>query len=200
MVAAARLSALFGALLCLLCAHPAVAAESERFVAEHLAFEVAGVVAWRSAWADERNPGFQLAGGGPEVNIGLEFDNGLGVLLGGRALFSRHLGADPALEGTFAEAVGQLIGILRISDWVRLGLGGEAGRLWQCCGSDSPANAALLFGGFLRVGVDFLPRTTLPRALSLWLRLGIDGHRLADSQSQLPSASMNLAVGLGLRL
>ena len=178
------------------------AAEPKRFLADHLTLEVAAIGSWRSSWAEERNPGFHLGGGGGEINLGLELDNGLGILIGGRTLWSKHLSDDEQLRGTFAEAVGQAIVQLRVSDWVRMGLGATAGRLWRCCGADveSPLTGALLFGGFLRVGVDFLPRTSLPRALGLWLRLGIDGHRAEDAMSLLPSVSMNLAVGVGIRL
>lgn len=180
---------------------PAQAVEAGRYVAEHLSFEVAGVGGWRGSWADERSPGFHITGGGGELNIGLEFDNGLGFLIGGRALFETHLGSDSQLAGLYADVVGQVIGILRISDWVRVGLGANVGRLWPCCSLDAtPTKAALLAGGFLRVGVDFLPRTSLPRALSLWLRLGVDGHRPDDAMSLLPQVSMNLTVGIGMRL
>lgn len=196
-----RLAPLVLLLGALLAGRPAQAAEAGRFLAEHLAFEVAGVGAWRGSWADERSPGFHIAGGGGELNIGLEFDNGLGFLIGGRALFEAHLGADTQQDVTYTDVVGQVIGILRISDWVRVGLGANVGRLWPCCSLDgTPAQSSLVAGGFLRVGVDFLPRTSLPRALSLWLRLGIDGHRPDDVMTVHPDVSMSLAVGVGMRL
>lgn len=178
------------------------AIEAKRFLADHLTMEIAGVGSWRSSWADERNPGFHVAGGGAELNFGLELDNGLGVLIGGRALFGRHIGEDEQLSGLFVEASGQAIVQLRVSDWVRVGLGATGGRLWRCCGPDieSPPTSELLFGGFLRVGVDYLPRTSLPRALSIWLRLGVDGSRPDDPMSLLPGVSMNMAVGMGMRL
>ena len=50
---------------------PAAAAGAGRFIADHLAFDIAGVGSWRAAWTDDRNPGFHLAGGGPEINVGL---------------------------------------------------------------------------------------------------------------------------------
>ena len=60
---------------------------------------------------------------------------------------------------------------------------------------------SLLAGGFLRCGVDWLPRqnATLLRALSLWLRLDLTGHPL-DESGALPRSSMALGLGLGLRL
>ena len=181
---------------------PASAEETRGFLRDHLTLEAAAVGGWRSSWAEENNPGFHVAGGGGEINIGLELDNGFGVLIGTRALFGKHLGNEDQLSGAYTDVVGQAIALLRVSDWVRIGLGADAGRLWRCCGADvETANtSSLLFGGFLRVGVDFLPRTSLPRALSLWLRLGVDGHRADDVMTLLPTVSMNMAVGVGLRL
>jgi hypothetical protein len=180
----------------------AQAIEAKRFLADHLTLELAAVGSWRSSWAEERNPGFHVGGGGAELNFGLELDNGFGVLIGGRALFGRHIGQDEQLSGLFTEASGQAIAQLRVSDWVRVGLGATGGRLWRCCGPEveSPPTSELLFGGFLRVSVDYLPRTSLPRALSIWLRLGIDGSRPDDALSLLPAVSMNMAVGMGIRL
>lgn len=180
----------------------ALGAEPKRFFADHLTLELAAVGSFRASWAEERNPGFHVGGGGGELNFGLELDNGFSVLVGGRALFGQHIGKDEQLSGLFTEGVGQAMAQLRVSDWVRVGLGFNAGRLWRCCGPEieQPQTATLLFGGFLRVGVDFLPRTSLPRALSLWLRLGIDGSKPEDTLSLLPSVSMNVAVGMGIRL
>jgi len=185
-----------------LSAKAAQAAEPGRFLAEHLSVELAAVGGWRVSWADERNPGFHIGGGGGEVNIGLELENGLGFLIGGRVLFERHLTQETPQSGTYADMLGQVLAQLRFSDWVRVGLGATAGRLWRCCGAEveSSATSALLFGGFLRVGVDFLPRASLPRALSLWLRMEVDGHKPEDAMSLLPAVSLNLAVGIGLRL
>lgn len=181
----------------------ALAAESARqYLAQHIAFELAATGGWRAGWADERDPGFHSAGGGAEINIGLELENGLGFLIGGRALFQRRFGQDLQSSGTYAEAIGQAIVQLRISDWVRIGLGATGGRLWRCCQAEaeSPATSGLIFGGFLRVGLDVLPRNGLPPAFSLWLRLELDGLKPEDPMAVLPAVSMNLAVGLGLRL
>ena len=71
----------------------AFAAPPTSWLADHIAFDIAGITGWRAAWADERNPGYQILGGGGEVNLGLEFARGLGVLVGGRALFGPTLGA-----------------------------------------------------------------------------------------------------------
>jgi hypothetical protein len=171
------------------------------WLADHIAFDIAGVTGWRAAWADERNPGFQILGGGGEVNLGLEFDSGLGVLVGSRVLFGSTLGA--VGEELYADASGQLIGQLRVADWVRLGLGVSVGRLWRCCSSDldMPQTSTLVAGGFARVGFDWLSRSaTLVRALSFWLRLGVDGHPNNGSDSLLPTSSMNLTLSLGFRL
>lgn len=178
------------------------AAESAaRYIGDRLAFDVSGTAAWRAAWTDDRNPGFHLAGGGGEINLGLEFDSGLGFLIGGRALFLSHVGRDESLSGLYIDASGHAMGQLRVTDWVRLGLGASAGRLWRCCGeSESPDLSAILVGGFLRLGFDILPRNALPRALGLWMRFGIDGAVGRSAMTRLPDSSLNIALGLGLRL
>lgn len=179
----------------------ASAAGVGRFLADHAAFDIAGVGAWRAAWADDRSPGFHLAGGGAEINFGLEFENGLGVLIGGRSLFLSHLGRNDLLSGMYVDAGGQLMATLRVTDWVRVGLGGSAGRLWRCCGdAELPELSALLLGGFLRIGIDLLPRNALPRALGLWLRINIDGTLPGVPTTYLPQTSMNVAIGVGMRL
>ena len=180
---------------------PAAAAPPTSWLADHIAFDIAGITGWRAAWADERNPGFQILGGGGEINLGLEFDSGLGVLFGGRAMFGPTLGAGGG--DLYADVTGQLIGQLRVADWVRLGLGASVGRLWHCCRSDldTPQTSTLLTGGFARVGFDWLSRNAnLVRALSFWLRLGIDGHPNNGADSLLPTTSMNLTISLGFRL
>ncbi len=178
----------------------AVAAEPSNWLADHIAFDVAGVTGWRAAWADERNPGFQILGGGGEVNLGLEFDSGFGFLLGGRAQFGPVMG--PGGGDLYADVTGHVTAQLRVADWVRLGLGASAGRLWHCCASemDTPQTSTVLAGGFARVGFDWLSRNTNLRALSFWLRLGIDGHPNNGSDSLLPTTSMNLSVSIGFRL
>lgn len=180
---------------------PAQAAGAGRYIADHLAFDIAGVGSWRAAWTDDRNPGFHLAGGGPELNVGLEFDNGFGFLLGGRALFLSHVGDDASMTGMYLDASGHATAQLRLTDWIRIGIGASGGRLWRCCGDAEDADlSALLFGGFLRLGIDILPRNALPRALGLWMRIGIDGTTGASATTRLPQSSMNIALGLGLRL
>lgn len=194
---------IFALTLCLGLAMPghANAAGAGRFIADHLAFDIAGAASWRAAWTDDRNPGFHLAGGGPELNVGLEFDNGIGFLIGGRALFLSHVGGDVSMTGLYIDASGHLMGQIRVTDWIRIGLGASGGRLWRCCNDAEDADlSALLFGGFLRLGIDVLPRNALPRALGLWMRVGIDGTAGAPLTTRLPQSSMNIAVGLGLRL
>jgi hypothetical protein len=187
-------------LLELLADTPASAAEPNRWLADHLALDGAAVASFRVALGDDRNPGFQTLGGGGELNLGLEFDSGFGFLLGGRALRLPNF-AHGATD-SFMEASGHLSAQFRLSDWVRMGLGASVGRFWRCCGdSESPLASSLLAGGFLRIGVDFLPRNAnLFRALGLWLRIDLDGHPLADSRSVLPTMSMAMTLGLGFRL
>ena len=180
---------------------PAAAEPPKNWLADHIALDISAITGWRAAWADERNPGFQILGGGGEVNLGLEFDSGFGFLLGGRALFGPTIGIGGG--DLYADATGHLMLQLRVADWVRLGLGASVGRLWRCCDSmvDTPETSAILAGGFARVGIDWLSNTSnLVRALSFWLRLGIDAHPNTGSDSLLPTSSMNLSVSLGLRL
>ena len=49
----------------------ASAGPASRWFLEHLALDVAAVTAWRVAWADERNPGFNMIGGGGELHLSL---------------------------------------------------------------------------------------------------------------------------------
>src|SRR4051812_800136 len=81
----------------------AVAEETRGFLRDHLTLEGALVGGWRSSWAEENNPGFHVAGGGGEINFGLELDSGFGVLVGTRALFGQHLGNEDQLSGAYTE-------------------------------------------------------------------------------------------------
>ena len=179
---------------------PAAAKQDGQWLAEHLAFDVAGAAGWRVAWAEARNPGFHFIGGGGEVNLGLEFDSGFGFVLGTRALFGRNLGPSGGL--LFADLTGQVIGQFRLNDWMRIGLGASAGRFFECCSSEvTPDRVSVLAGGFLRIGMDYLPRATgLPRGFSLWLRIGVDGHPGSTVDSRLPATSMNIGLSSGIRL
>lgn len=176
------------------------AAAPSRWLAEHILFDVSALAGWRASWADDRNPGYQILGGGGEVNLGLEFDSGFGFLVGGRTWFGPSVGQ--AGGNLYADATGHLMAQLRIAD-VRVALGASVGRLWQCCGSemDLPQRSSILAGGFARVGFDWLSRNApLARALGFWLRLGIDSHPRTGADSLLPTTSMNLTISWGLRL
>lgn len=188
------------ALPALLVSGPAAAKSDAQWLAEHLALDAGGTVGWRVAWAEQKNPGFHFLGGGGEFNIGLEFTSGFGFLLGTRAMFGKNLG--PSGGDVFADVTGQVVGQFRLSDWVRIGLGANVGRFFPCCdGQEAPDSSSLLAGGFLRIGFDYLPRNTnLLRGLSLWLRIGIDGHPGIPIDSRLPTTSMNIALSSGLRL
>jgi hypothetical protein len=191
-LAAALWAGLFGA--------RAASAAPAAWLADHIAFDISAIGGWRAAWADDRNPGYQILAGGGEVNLGLEFDNGFGFLLGGRVLFGPTVG--PEGSNLYADATGQLMAQLRVAD-VRIALGASVGRLFRCCTSDvdTPQTSSVLAGGFVRLGFDWLSRNaTLPRALGFWLRIGIDGHPDTGSDSLLPNTSMNLMIGWGLRL
>lgn len=179
----------------------AVAGDASRYLAEHVAFDVSGVMTWRAAWADDRSPGFQALGGGGEVLLGLELDNSFGVLLGGRVLSLSHVTPTAPSSGTFLEGSGEVLGTFRLSNLVRIGLGGQVGRFWRCCGEDAATDlSAIVYGGFVRIGLDVLPIQSLPRALVLHLRLGLDGMHPVSATTQLPNRSLSLALGFGLRI
>lgn len=176
-----------------------------RWLIDHLVVESAGILGWRAGWVGPQHTGFQAIGGGGEVNLGLEFGGGYAVIAGGRA-FAGRSSSDAGEESSepYLEASGHLGAQVRIADWVRLGAGASLGRIWRGPAGGAAQDAqglSLLAGGFLRCGVDWLPRqnATLLRALSLWLRLDLTGHPL-DESGALPRSSMALSLGLGLRL
>jgi hypothetical protein len=158
-------------------------------------------VAWRIGWADNYNPGFHVLSGGVEVNLGLEFDGGFGFVVGGRFLLGRTQGRDADARTTYGEGLGHIAAQLRLTDLIRMGLGGSAGRLWQCCGDpETLETSALLVGGFLRIGLDWSPITASAlKGLSLWLRINVDGAPSLDSASRVPTTSMSLATSMGIR-
>lgn len=167
---------------------------------DHLALDVAAVTAWRVAWTDDRNPGFNMLGGGGELHLGMEFDSGFGFLLGTRAVFGPKrstLGGD-----THADVAGHALLLFRVTDWVRISAGPTAGRLWQVdTRSDAAAYAdAPSIGGLLRFGIDVYPRqSNVLKAIAFWLRIQFDGHP-GKSESTLPSTSLSMSGSLGIRL
>ena len=178
----------------------AEAGPGSRWFLEHLALDVAAVTSWRVAWADERNPGFNVLGGGGELHVGLEFDSGVGFLLGTRAVFGPNRSV---VEGQpYGDVTGDALLLFRLTDWVRVAAGAAGGRLWMCCGNQPvPAQTdAVILGGLLRIGIDFYPRqSNVLKALSLWLRIDIDGHP-GSSESLLPTTSLSMSGSFGFRL
>lgn len=193
---------LLAALLCLLGLSAPALAKPTRWIQDHLALDAAGAFGWRAGWNDELRGGFQALYGGGELTCGLEFGS-YAVIAGGRVLGGTSNGADdpPAGRLSYLEASGQLGGQLMLSEHIRVELGAMAGRIFLCCSAAADyGKLALLAGGFLRFGVDFLPRDApLLRALRLWLRLDLASHPI-DSTAILPRASMALSVSLGLHL
>ncbi|MCS6912395.1 MAG: hypothetical protein RMK29_07820 [Myxococcales bacterium] len=196
------------ALLLVLLPWPAHAAPPSRWVLDHLLVDVGAQVGWRAGWVDPQHDGFSALGAGGEVNMGLEFGGGYGVVAGARAMYGTSSGQDAGVSSLpYLEASAQLGGQLRLSDLVRIGAGVSMGRIWRGtppgpAGPEPvpPAGVSLLAGGFLRCGVDWLPRSTatLLRALSLWLRLDLSGH--PPDRGALPRSTMALSLSLGLRL
>lgn len=182
------------------------AAAPAQWIQDHLVLDASLVAGWRSGWQDVERSGFQALVGGGELNVGLGFSGGFyGILAGARVLAGTSPSADlgyPSLP--YLEATGQLGAQVRVAEWVRLQGGVSLGRAWRGLGEEgpSPAGDALLLvcGGFLRMGVDWWPRDAqFLRALSLWLRLDLDGHPAA-SVASFPSTTLALALGLGIRL
>ena len=184
----------------------------KNWLRDHLSADLAAVVGWRSAWVNGPHSGFNLLGGGGELNLGLEFSGGYSVHAGARVLSGAAsapsgLGLSGADNLSFLEATGQLGGQIELTDWVRVELGASAGRIWRCCATPPAVVTPLTYdalslvaGGYLRLGVDWLPREgLLIHALSLWLRLDVDGHP-RDETDTLPSVSMALALSVGIRL
>ncbi len=187
------------------------------WLGQHLSVEAAAVGGWRAGWEDSQHGGFQALLGGTEVNAGLEFASGfVGVIAGARALGGRTVetaalppgGAPAPAPQTCVEATGHLGVQLRVFEGIRVLAGASVGRLWlwDDARAPDPGSPALLAGGFLRLGVDWLTREGgLVRALSMWLRIDMDGHVLQSvpppaQQPNLPTSSLSLAAGFGLRL
>ncbi len=185
-------------LLLLVSPRRAEAGPGSRWFLDHLALDVAAVTSWRVAWADERNPGFNMLGGGGELHFGLEFDSGIGFLLGTRAVFGPNRSV---VEGQpYGDVTGDALLLFRVTDWVRVAAGAAGGRLWLCCGDSSSGQTdAAIIGGLLRIGIDIYPRqSNILKALSLWLRIDIDGHP-GSTESLLPSTSMSMSGSFGFR-
>jgi hypothetical protein len=201
-----RLPAALPAILVLVLLGPVgrVAAAPAQWIQDHLVVDASVVAGWRSGWQDVERSGFQALLGGGELNVGLGFSGGLyGVLAGVRVLAGSSPSADlgyPSL--LYLETTGQLGAQVRVAEWVRLQGGISLGQAWRGLGEEAdPARGVLLVcGGFLRMGVDWWPRDAqFLRALSLWLRLDLDGHPAAAAAS-FPSTTVALALGLGIRL
>ena len=176
-----------------------------RWLVEHLITDVAVTGGWRASWADDARAGFLAQALGLEVALGLEFGDGYAVVGGARVLAgTSNTTSGPEARAVSLEALGHLGFQLRVTGLLRLGLGAETGllRRWpQLNGTTGAAQDALLLGGYLRAGVDFLPRpnAVLLRALTLFLRLDIAGP-VDDPSDTLPRTSLGLCLGLGFRL
>jgi hypothetical protein len=180
-------------------------AEPLPWLRDHLAVDAEAVAALRWAFTTGSHSGFSMFGGGGEINLGLEFGGGYAVLAGARVLSGAASNPDGlALQPTsylnFLETTGQLGVQIELTDWVRAELGASVGQLSRCCVMGSAAYDSMVAGGYLRFGVDWWPREgLLLRAFSLWLRIDADGHPRDDSGT-MPSATLALALGLGIRL
>ena len=159
------------------------AAERGHWLREHFTGEwLVGAGSWRtSVGVDPRAPGFEELSGGSELDVGFELGSGFGLLGYGRVLAGSGF-----LEGLAGVAVQ-----LHVSDRVRLRAGPGAGEL--LLGDDH----AVLVGGFLAGSVDLFVFGGGRIAATLGLRFDVDG--LVGGGTELPDASLALALGVGLR-
>jgi hypothetical protein len=159
------------------------AAERGHWLRDHFSGEwVIGAAAWRTAIGVDTNaPGFDVAAGGGDLYLGLEVGSGFAVIASGRVLAGRG----------YVEGQGGLGLQLRLSDRVRLRAGPAAGQV------SFDGDQKVLAGGFLAGSVDLIPFGGGRVAATIGLRFDVDG--LIGDSRKLPSASIGLALGVGLR-
>ena len=161
-----------------------------RWLKERTSFEwVTAAGGWRTSIgpsADLRAPGFDALGGGTELVVGLDAWGPLGVIVSGRFLGGLVAGKE-FLEGEGAAGLQ-----LRASDRVRVRAGAAVGQLRG--GPDS----ALLAGGFVGGSIELFALGGGRLAVALTARLDVDA--LVGATASLPSSSLALTLGLGLRI
>ena len=140
---------------------------------------------WRTSLdALDRAPGFQAAGAGGQIFVGLSW-GGVGPVLGGRAR------AGAVKDQLFIEAAGDFGIQVQLGDRVRLRLGAEGGANYVA------AESAWYVGGFLDGTFDVVQFGGGRVAVIFALRMDID-HYLTTSVT-FPQLSTELGAGFGVR-
>jgi hypothetical protein len=169
------------------------AADSGRFLRERFTFEwIAAAGGWRTALgSDLRAPGAEALGGGTEVMFALDFYGPLGVAFDGRFLggLAKPASSD-AYEQRFFEGLGGVGLQLHVSETVRLRAGAAAGQLI------TGDLTGVLVGGWLAASIDLF---AIGGRLSMALSVRLDADAVLDAPVELPSSSLALAAGLGIR-
>jgi hypothetical protein len=161
----------------------ASAAERGHWMRDHFTGEwLVGTGAWRtSIGVDTHAPGFDVFGGGGELDLGLEVGSGLGIVASGRVL----------TDGTYLEWLGGLGLQMHVSDRVRLRASPAAGQ------AIVKGDKAVLVGGFVTGSVDLYPFGSGRVASTIALRFDVDG--VVGGGKELPDSSIALSLGVGLR-
>jgi hypothetical protein len=161
----------------------AAAVEQGHWLRDHFTGEwLVGTGGWRtSIGVDTHAPGFDELGGGTELSLGFEVGSGFAILGQGRVIAG----------GGYLEGTAALVLQLHVSDRVRVRAGPSAGRI------SLKGESAALAGGFLAGSVDLFAFGGGRVATTLGLRFDVDG--LVDAGPKLPSSSISLAIGVGLR-
>jgi hypothetical protein len=178
--------ALAVALLLLLA--PALARAQAAWLRERIDAEwVVGVGGWRTSLGDDlRAPGFDAIAGGGELVLGLDIGAGLGIIGSGRVL----AGKAGDSTTTYFEALGGVALQARLGR-ARVRVGPAAGMVtWN-------GDSATLVGGFLAGSIDLFALGGGRLSTTLDLRMDLDFD--VGARTTLPSQSMALALGLGLR-
>jgi hypothetical protein len=154
----------------------------ERINAEWMA--AAG--AWRTSLGsgDLRDPGMEALGGGTELLLGLDIYGPLGLVFDGRFLGGLEHGEK------YLEGLGGLGLQVHLSETVRLRAGPTAGQLF--IGDRS----GILVGGWLGPSIDLF---ALGGHVSIAFSARLDVDAVLDAPQSLPSSSLALSIGLGIR-
>lgn len=181
----------FAAAAAILCFATVARADTNgaRWLREHGSMEwQVGAGGWRTSLGlDARSPGFQAVAGGTEVLLGLDLIPAVALFASGRFL----AGEETASGDRYFEALGGAGVEVHLSDAVSLRAGPAAGR------AISQNDAATLVGGLLAATIELFPLGSGRLSLALSARLDVDA--MLGAEADLPSYSLALAFGIGLR-
>jgi hypothetical protein len=176
-------------ILLLVVGSPAAHADTvgARWLRERINAEwMAAAGAWRTSLGapDLRDPGMEALGGGTELLLGLDIYGPLGIVLDGRFLGGLEHGEK------YLEGLGGLGFQVHLSETVRLRAGATAGQLF--IGDQT----GFLVGGWLGPSIDLFP---LGGHVSIAFSARLDVDAVLDAPQSLPSSSLALTIGLGIR-